>query len=90
MHTVLPLIDPLSACKKVIVFAYHFPFSHSDIVLTGMCWERVGAACQDMCQTESKIHLHFDIDIALQCSEWCREAAQVSIKFMHHYKQEES
>lgn len=66
----LPLIDPLSitVCKEVLVSAYHFAFSHSDIVLTGMCREHVAAACQDIRQTETEIHLHFDIDIPLQCS----------------------
>lgn len=92
MQAVLPLIDPLcvTACREAVVFAYHFAFSRPDIVLTGMSLECVGAVCQDICQTESNIYLHFDVDIPLQPSVRCREAAQASIKLMcHHYEKEQ-
>lgn len=85
----LPLIDRLSitVCKEVLVFASHFAFPLSDFVLTGMCWECVGASCQDICQTATEIHLHFEIkhSPAMQQND-----ADSAVKSMHHRQQEET
>lgn len=89
-QSVLPLIDPrsITACKEVVVFPYHCAYSHSDIVLTGMCWERVGAAKTFVKLNPISI---YTLIKTFPCSaQNDAERAQVSIKCMHHhYKQEE-
>lgn len=92
----LSLIDPPNITvpsatnKEVGVIACHIGCSCNDIVLTGMGWERVGAACLP---AKTFVKLNPRSIYTLMQTEHCTaqndaEAAQVSMKFIYYYPYE--